>query len=649
VNEPNPPQVSEQWLEQVTRELRGADYERSLVRRTLDGIEQKPVYDRASDSAAHGLPGQAPFRRGSRFASGQSRPWQICSRIDATAPAQANVEALEELAGGADALCFTANAATRLAWSTESTQDSGIDLGGADAVSTLLSGIQTELISLHLDAGALAPSLAELVLAELDQRGKTKDSRIHAGCDPLASLAADGEIPCSVVAARRLTFQLLESRRDLPLLRVFRADGLAVHSAGASEASELGVILASVAEWLRSAEKAEVPLVEVAARLDLRVGVAREVFVEIGKIRALRELWSRLLEVCGIQSADQPAPFVHAVASPRTLSQRDPWTNLLRSTTQGFAAAIAGADAITLLPMDAAFQRPGSLSRRMARNTQLVLAEEGHIGEICDPAGGSFAIERWTDDLVEAGWEFFQQLESRGGLQACLESGWLADHLADTRERRLHAISHRKEAITGVSEFPVLDEQLPEPGISSSTPTDAGSPEHALPQAWSAGLAAIESPARPFRVERCLPFRDAEAFEALRDAADSYSAQYGQRPTIYLATLGDLAQHNARAGFASNLFAAGGFAVERGDGVNGYEPKRHIAACLCGSDAGYEEFGEALHDELMNLGDRPVLLAGKANAWAKQVIFMSCDALGILRELHATIATSESSEQEEEA
>jgi methylmalonyl-CoA mutase len=640
------------WRAQVEKELRGADYERALVRWTLDEIEQKPVYSRAIDPDRLGEPGQLPFRRGSRWPDARSRPWQLCTRVDASSPEQANADLLEDLAGGADAAWLIADRNTRLAGAgggMTAPADglrNGIDFGGKLAWQRVLANVQCELISLHVQAGAMSAAVLSELLACLAERGILEQSAIHLGFDPLATWAEDGMLPCSLEAARAQLWPFLKQAESLPRLRLFCADGLTAHAAGASEATELAVVLASLTETLRAADAAGHDLAAVAARTDLRVGVGREVFLEVAKIRALRELWTRVCTACEIETV--PAPFVHAVASPRTLTRRDPWTNLLRSTTQAFAAAVAGADAITLLPMDAALQRPGKLARRMARNTQLILAEEGQLGAIADPAGGSFAIEAWTDELVEAGWTCFQSIESEGGLANCLTSGWLADHLADTRERRLLAAATRSEAITGVTEYAQLSERLPDAGPSSKSDSDSWQHSEGVVAAWQSALAAAPS-AEP---AQCVPLecvRDAAVFEVLCNAAQAYQEKRGHAPRVCLATIGELAEHSARSTFASRLFAVGGFesidlaTAEPGQGEHA------VAVCLCGTDQAYEEYGPDLLFSLRELGAKHILLAGKPEKLGADTarkfrklklsgsISIGCDVLSVLRQLHAAL------------
>lgn len=630
------------WRAQVEKELRGADYEQALVRWTLDRIEQKPVYDRAVEPERLGLPGQAPFRRGSQPPSGVARPWQLCCLADATAPEQAQAELLEDLRGGADAIWLRADRATRLAGAGKPGEGSGVDLGGREALARVLREVQTELLSVHLDTGVCAGAILEEWLALTAARGVQAESRLHLGFDPLSSLARDGVLPTSLDAARALGWRMLRQVQELPGIRVFIADGLTAHAAGASEAMELAIIIASFTELLRAADRDGISLEEVAARTDLRVGVGAEVFLELAKLRALRELWARVGESCELDPL--PAPFVHAVTSPRTLSQRDPWTNLLRGTTQAFAAAVGGVDALTVLPMDGALQRPGKLARRMARNLSHVLAEEAHLGAISDPAGGSFAIERLTDDLIEAAWTNFQAIEARGGLASVLMDGSLGDDLADQRELRHRVLATRKQAVLGVSEYPDLDGRRPEAGPESTADADSWQHGEHIPARWVNLLAELPS-GEAATVEAWPSMRDAAPFEELRDRADAIAAESGRAPRVCLATLGKPADHAARANFVRNAMAAAGLLTVDLEHAKPGEGAGALAVIVCGTDAAYEEHGPEVVAALKGENAPKILLAGKPTvltegtqadfqqAGLDGAVHLGCDLLNLLRDL----------------
>jgi len=286
-------------------------------------------------------------------------------------------------------------------------------------------------------------------------------------------------------------------------------------------------------------------------------------------------------------------------------SRRDPWVNLLRTTVACFAAGVGGADVVTVQPFDAALGLPDSFSRRIARNTQNLLVEEGHLGRVLDPAGGSWYVESLTESLAQAAWAWFTEIERAGGLAAALDSGLVRDRIAAAWNDRATRLAHRTDALTGVSEFPNLTEKLPD-----RRPAASGAPPGGLPRV-----------------------RAAQAFEELRDAADAAA----ERPKVYLATIGPVARHTARASFAGNLFQAGGLETPSGDGVAGFADASTTVACICGTDKDYAESAAALAKELREAGATQVWLAAKPDLAVDGVdgyVFAGCDALAVLRTVH---------------
>jgi methylmalonyl-CoA mutase len=282
-------------------------------------------------------------------------------------------------------------------------------------------------------------------------------------------------------------------------------------------------------------------------------------------------------------------------------TKRDPWVNLLRTTIACFAAGVGGADVVTVQPFDAALGLPDAFSRRIARNTQSLLVEEGHLARVLDPAGGSWYVESLTDSLATAAWSWFTEIEKAGGLAAALDSGLIGDRIAAAWADRSERLAHRTEAITGVSEFPNLAEQLPE-----REPSTAAVPTGGLPRV-----------------------RAAQAFEELRDA--------GAGKKVYLATIGPVAKHTARASFAGNLFQAGGLETPSGDGAEGFAEAGTTVACICGTDKDYADTAAGLAQELRDAGATQVWLAGKPDleiAGVDGYVFAGCDALDVLRTVH---------------
>jgi len=365
---------------------------------------------------------------------------------------------------------------------------------------------------------------------------------------------------------------------------------LAAHAAGADGADELAATLSMAAARLDAGA--------AASRLGVQIAVGRDTFGELCKLRALRVCWAKLVAAAG---AEPVLPRLHAVASPRTASVRDPWVNMLRGTTEAFAAILGGADLFTPIAYDEAAGPPSALGRRVARNTALVLREESQLGRVIDPAAGSYYLETLTDALAREAWRRFRAIESEGGIAALVADGRWAKRLEASRQKRSEAIAKRKEPIVGVSEFANLDEKP-------------------LPHA-----AAAEG-----------VHRDAEAFEALRDRADALAAA-GSLPGVALVTLGPAAEHRARLGYAAAFFAVGGLRTHTTASTADKAP----IACLCGSDERYAAEAAAAATALKAAGCARVLLAGRPGALEPALrsagvdgfIFVGCDVASMLGQL----------------
>jgi methylmalonyl-CoA mutase len=303
------------------------------------------------------------------------------------------------------------------------------------------------------------------------------------------------------------------------------------------------------------------------------------------------------------------------------MTARDPWVNLLRTTLACFAAGMGGADAVTVQPFDAALGLPDSFARRIARNTQSLLTEESNVYRAADPAGGSWYVERLTEDLASAAWAWFTEIERAGGMGEALDTCLVAGRLAATWARRADNLAHRRDPLIGVSEFPNLAERLPRRQALPARPT-GGLPRH----------------------------RYAEAFESLRDRADAHTeAHGGVRPTVFLATLGPLTSYAGRTGFASNLFAAGGIdtvlsgsaglsSTVPGSGdevdqtVAAFKAGTTRVACLCSSDKRYAEDAPRLAAALRAAGALRVWLAGPPGGYdgVEDYLYSGCDAINVL-------------------
>ncbi|NMH97693.1 methylmalonyl-CoA mutase family protein [Pseudonocardia acidicola] len=573
----------------------------ALTWATPDGIRVRPLYtaeDTPTDgAAAPGVPGRAPFVRGARAAGVVPQGWDVRQRHADPDPDATKTAIMADLENGVTSVWLGVG-------------PNGTAVADLPAV---LAEVYLDLAPVVLDAGPAAEEAAVAFLALADDRGVAAADLVGTlGLDPIGLRARTGEGPDTdsvVPLARRVAEQH-------PKLRAIVVDALPVHEAGGSDAQELGFSIAAGLAYLRALRAAGLDVATAARLLEFRYAATGEQFPTIAKLRAARRLWSRVTEVCGAASAQHQ----HAVSSSVMQSRRDPWVNLLRGTVAGFAAGVGGADAVTVAPFDAAIGQAEPFSRRIARNTQALLIQESHLARVIDPAGGSWFVEHLTDDLAQAGWAFFQEIEAAGGAVAALDRGLIAQRTAEIREQRVAAVAKRRVPLTGVSEFSNLDEAPVERSPHPERPPGGGLPV----------------------------FRLAEPFEAYRDRSDAHLESAGARPTAFLATLGPLAAYTARAGFARNLLQAGGIAAPDAgptetpeDVVTAFTEAGTPVAVLCSTDVLYAERAEATAAALREAGARTVLLAGKPAdppiPGVDGYLYAGCDALAVIDDVYGAL------------
>ncbi|KAA1427225.1 methylmalonyl-CoA mutase family protein [Nocardioides antri] len=457
---------------------------------------------------------------------------------------------------------------------------------------TVLDGVLLDLAPVVLDAPTAASQAARALLDYADERGLDLHPDSNLGADPLGAMLR--ELPLAVDEA-------VAELRDLAMaahaagVRAVVVDATAAHDLGASDAQELGWSIAVGVAYLRWLTDHGLDLADAANLVEFRYAATDEQFPTIAKLRAARQLWASVLQHSGLPADVDVEQRQHAVTSRPMLSKYDPYVNMLRSTVAAFAAGVGGAESLTVLPFDAALGQPAGFGRRIARNVSHLLIDESHVAAVADPAGGAYAVEQLTTSLAEAGWAAFQQLEEEweGGH----DLSPFRDRIAVTVAERERQIARRKRPLTGLTEFPNLAEELPErePDPLNDRVTRYGA-----------------------------------SFEALRDQPAS--------TPVFLATLGTIAQHTARATFAANLFAAGGIPVEVAGPTSGvdellaaYDGQRVV--CLAGTDAAYEEWGAAAVEALRGAGAQHVIIAGKPDAVEAEVddaAALGVDALAFL-------------------
>ncbi|TNF74274.1 MAG: methylmalonyl-CoA mutase, partial [Acidobacteria bacterium] len=412
---------------------------------------------------------------------------------------------------GADALWLRLDRAARLGLDADTDAAAEhIGVGGATIYSVAdleaaFANADLVGVALDLDAGANALPAAALTLATLTGRGLEPVSLgLAVGADPLGALARDGELPASLSSLEvEMASLAAYCQSRLPRARAIGVSTLPYHDAGAHPVQELAFALATGAHYLRCLDAAGVELQAAVDQVLFKFAIGRHLFTEIAKLRAARLLWARMARAGGLEA---PSPArIHAATSARTLTRRDPWNNLLRVTTQVFAAIAGGADAITSASFDAALGRPGTDGRRLARNTQIILAEEAHLGRVLDPAGGSFYLEWLTEELARSAWSLFQEIESRGGMAECLGAGLIGEQVEKSWRHRRERLAEGIDSITGVTDFaPAEEETLSRSALRSPELASAAARRLAEYRAERGSLDILLAESGVERVETCV-------------------------------------------------------------------------------------------------------------------------------------------------
>ena len=579
-------QVRERWrtavagvLSKSTRrdpaEL-GDQPEHLLDTPTYEGFAIRPLYTALDELPEPPLPGEWPYLRGGpvfQALRDVKSGWKVAEAFPApvAAAGDANAAVLAALGEGVSALLIRVG-------------ESGAAPGELEG---LLADVYLSMAPVILDAGADYLAACDVMLGlvaevEPDQRATVS---IDLGADPLTAALSDRPAPAIeevlAVAAR------VAADRGV---RAITVDGPAFHNLGADATWELAASIAAAVAYLRLLTGSGIPVGEALRQISFRLAADDDQFMTLAKMRALRQLWARVAEVVG--DPEGGGAVVHAETSLPMMTQRDPWVNMLRSTLAAFGAGVGGADTILVFPFDVAIPGgfPGtarSFARRIARNTQLLLLEESHVGRVLDPAGGSWFVEDLTKQLAEQSWQHFQAIEAHDGFVDARD--YVGDQIAEMAARRTDDVAHRRTAITGVNEFPNLGEPP-------------------LPQ--------NESPGGHGNVQRY-----AAEFEALRDRSDVYLARTGSRPRALLLPLGPLAEHNIRTTFAANLLASGGVEAINPGTVDAAGVASVVAdsgspsvAVICGTDKRYQDDAADIVAAARSAGVSRVYLAGPEKA-----------------------------------
>lgn len=625
----DPQQLEQQWRSLVEKTLNGSTLEERLISSTLDDIKIQPLY---SQSRAN------PNAVGHH--AGATDQWSIQQSYNSPfSLSEINTQLLQELEGGVSAIELT------LSNNAQTTAPiAGIHCHTLKDLEQLFSGIHPQMIHTGLVPSANNLAAASL-LDSFWQHQNIDRQKISAAfnADPIGTLAASGSLPYTQDNWSEQVVNLARHTIDnLPNVTSLCIDTSPYHNAGASEAQELAIAIATGVSYLRVLNNAGISVSDAAAQIVFRFALDSDFFLSVAKLQAARQLWPQVLSHCEIDD-NNPAMTIRAQSGLRCLSVRDPWVNILRVTTQTFAAIIGGAQGFNSAAFDINCPQQSGLGRRIARNTQLILLEESKLDQIKNPLNGSGFVDTLTSELCSNAWQIFQQIEQQGGIENTLTTGFLQNLISHKRTQREHDIATGKTAIIGVSEFASLQQQSAEPDNRQAVQDTQPPPHDPLATYTVAEISNAINNGADFRsidahlrnnqiTATALPrFRDSEVFENMVSRSEAYKDKHGKPPQVLLVTTGTVKDYSARTVFCTNFFASAGIdshvvALENVSADNTGNP---TLAVLCSSDKQYAEHAVEACRHLNSSANTEVWLAGIAADLEPQLI-----ENGLAKQLH---------------
>lgn len=643
-----PPHRYAEWKAAAEQLLKGRPFEKTLITPTYEGFDLEPIYTRetmARLAQLQSLPGMGDQVRGSRIEGYLETGWKVSQELSAPTAEALNPIVLHELECGQNELNLWLDYPTRQGKDPEesvaSTGVCGLSLATVGDVAALMKGVRTEMISVYLQGGAAAPALTALFLAWAEQEGVgMADLSGCLGYDPLGWLAESGSLPGSTEGVFDLMADVIRHvGAKVPEMQVVEVRGHPYHGSGASSVQEMAAVLASAVVYLRELQARGLDPAEVVPRIRLSLSVGGDFFLEIAKFRALRLLWGRILDGFGV-AEDARRIHLHARTGLWNKTRLDPYVNMLRTTTEAFAAVVGGVDSLHVGPFDEVVRESDAFSRRVARNTHAILAEECGMTEVIDPAGGSWAVESLTDQMAAQAWKTFQEIEAGGGMVEALRTGAFAKAVDGVRQTRMKNIERRKDVILGTNTYPNATEKVLEGrGIdyASIRKERCKALESFLEtrdrNAVASALEAVRGASGADRLEQAVaaarqgatlgelhdaletgkpdlgitPFpvrRGAEAYEALRMAA-RVMAKDGKPPLLHQLNLGPSRRYRIRADWTSAFFHAAGIEVLNEDdyadanaALDALKASKAGHAILTSDDETYAEQAEAVAKQL---------------------------------------------------
>ena len=564
--------TNEEWKDKIIKELKGVDYSK-LIWKSPEGIEIKPFYTRTD------LDSVSKFDHFSQ----ENNSWDISPEIFIEDEESANLLAIDALKNGANAITFVLLDKTR--------NDRCFFINESEQLSKLLKDLPVENIKIRFTSGRKTPVLCKLIEDFLSKQGlDPKKAKFILDYDPIDFLTIQGRFFDSEENDFLKIAELIDHCSiQLPQSRILGISGYLFHNAGATLVQELAFSLAIASEYLSILSEKGISIQNISKQLTFNFGLGSVYFMEIAKLRASRFLYNKLLNAFDPECSTPM--FINSVSSEFNKSTCDPYTNLLRNTTEAMSAIIGGTDSLSLKPFDSTYSFSTDFSNRLARNIQSLLKDEVHLDKVIDPSAGSYFIENLTQSFIEETWNLFLKIEEQGGYIKAFKEGWIQQQVKESQNKRKDALANRKEILLGVNQFPDLNEKLKSRVTSS--------PEKRKPS-------EKEKIAEPIKV-----FRAAEEFENLRLTTENLT----NIPKVFLFTYGNLAHRKARAFFTTNFFGCAGFEIIDNpgfstieEGISAVKESNSEIIVICSSDEEYVTIVPVIAKQLNK--DKILVVAG---------------------------------------
>ena len=686
-----PGSAYEDWCKAATKLLKRAPFEKKLFTKTYEEITLRPIYmqhDMEGLSHMDSWPGSAPYVRGRQASGYKLDSWKVAQELPYNTLEEFNRALKADLICGQTAVNIILDKASQQGLNPDRTQTdivshNGVSIATIKDLTIMLDGVDFESTPLFVWAGVAGLPFAALLAALFQMRQQSPSNLCGCvGIDPLGMLASEGTLPCSLNTVYPMMTTLTKwAKTHAPQLKTLLVQGTPYHESGGSAVQELAFTLATGVEYLREMQERGLAIDEVAPRIQFVFSIGSNYFMEIAKLRAARLVWAKVVKAFGGNDVSQNMT-IHGRTALWNKTLYDSYVNMLRATTEAFAGIIGGCDSLHVGSFDEVAGAPDDFLRRIARNTHLILKEEAHLHEVIDPAGGAWCVEALTDEIARHAWTLFQEVENIGGMAKALEDGFPQKEIGQTALQRKTNLAIRKDVLVGTNMYPNLHEKPLELGEStysslgldtrqvSKHPGDkdilsvlpkidkvpanqfmeslihAALHEATLSELMQACLGKDEAVST---IEPVHIHREAEMFEKLRAATDAYTTKTGTRPRVFLANMGPLIQHKARADFSSGFFAIGGFEMIANDGFHTVEDATSAASgsqapvvVICSTDETYLDIVPPLTQQIKTVNpDIIVVLAGYPkdhiktfkNAGIDEFIHLRANAYEILARL----------------